>query len=318
MARFPYESVAYFTQVGNTQTYVYQSETDATGFVDDIGFEDPLVVDHFEPGEELFRPGAFAGTGRYAGYMRDSHGNLLFVAKDYDGNGIVSVFALFPSSDIDFTGLSPINLDTDLNTDWLYSNMYCFAEGTLIDTPCGQRRVETLTTGDPVLTAEGKVVPVRWLGYQTVHKLLAGARMQPVRIRKDALGPDVPRADLVVTADHGIVVDKVLIVASALVNGTTIDWVPLADLPDRVTYYHVETEAHDVILANGTPAETLIDYLGRQAFDNYAEYLDLYGAERIIREMPAPRISSRRLLPADLRKRLNICRPELAWTAQAM
>ena len=39
--------------------------------------------------------------------------------------------------------------------------------------------------------------------------------------------------------------------ASALVNGNTITWLDWKALGEIFTYYHVETEAHDVILANG-------------------------------------------------------------------
>jgi hypothetical protein len=46
--------------------------------------------------------------------------------------------------------------------------------------------------------------------------------------------------------------------------------------------------------------------VGRQAFDNYAEYVELYGEERIITEMPLPRISTARLLPPTLKARLGI------------
>ena len=41
-------------------------------------------------------------------------------------------------------------------------------------------------------------------------------------------------------------------------------------------------------------------------FDNYQEYLDLYGAERIIPEMDRMRITSRRLLPDAIKARLGI------------
>jgi hypothetical protein len=101
------------------------------------------------------------------------------------------------------------------------------------------------------------------------------------------------------------VIDGLVVNASALVNGSTIDWLPASELPEQLTVYHVETEAHDVILANGVPTETFIDYRDRQSFDNYGEYLDLYGCERIIPEMPRPRISSRRQFPAAIRERLD-------------
>ena len=47
-----------------------------------------------------------------------------------------------------------------------------------------------------------------------------------------------------------------LITADLLVNGQTIEWVDCDDV-DSLTYYHIELEDHDVVLANGVPAETL-------------------------------------------------------------
>jgi len=182
----------------------------------------------------------------------------------------------------------------------------CFGSGTKITTPSGICTVQDLTIGDLICTVDGSNVPVRWIGRQTVQKLRAGPKMQPVRIREGALGNGLPHSDLTVTADHGMIVDGLVINASALVNGHSIDWVAMAELPERVTYYHIETEAHDVILANGAPAETFVDIPGRMAFDNYAEYLELYGVERIIPEMDRPRIASRRLLPDATRVRLGI------------
>ncbi|KHQ52305.1 Hint domain-containing protein [Mameliella alba] len=181
---------------------------------------------------------------------------------------------------------------------------YCFAAGTEIATPSGSRPVESLTIGDLVLTADGRIVPVKWLGRQALRTGIAARRAQMVRIRAGALGDGIPHRDLTVTADHGMILDGLVVNASAMVNGDSIDFVPLSDLPQRFTVYHVETKAHDVILANGAPAETFIDLVGRRAFDNFGEYLDLYGFERIIPEMPRPRISARRHLPAALRERL--------------
>ncbi len=193
--------------------------------------------------------------------------------------------------------------------------LFCFAPGTAIATPDGNTAVEHLAPGDRVQTDGGGAVPVKWIGRQTVHKLFAGPHMQPVRIRAGALGGGLPHSDLTVTADHGMIIDGLVINASALINGTTIAWMPMDELPDRVTYYHVETEDHDVILANGAPAETFVDYAGRQAFDNYQEYVDLYGAERIVHEMDRPRISSQRLVPEAIRARLGIVEPEIDWGA---
>ena len=186
----------------------------------------------------------------------------------------------------------------------------CFAAGTLIATPDSETPVETLQIGDLITTTDGRAVLVKWLGRQTHTRAAVNMalpeRVQPVRIRAGALGGGLPKRDLTVTADHGMVLDGLVINASALVNGETIDFVPGAELGDSLTVYHIETEAHDVILANGAASETFIDAAGRAAFDNCQEYLDLYGAERIIPEMKHPRISSPRLLPTAIRQRLGL------------
>ena len=174
---------------------------------------------------------------------------------------------------------------------------FCFAEGTQIATPKGEQAVETLSIGDVVTNAAGNAVAVKWIGRQSVPTHFNRVDVRPVRIRAGALGHGLPHSDLVVTPDHGMICNGHVVDAAALVNGTTITYVPQTALKDVETYYHVETEDHDAIFANGAATETFVDATGRAAFDNYQEYLDLYGAERIIPQMSAPRICASRLLP---------------------
>jgi hypothetical protein len=47
---------------------------------------------------------------------------------------------------------------------------------------------------------------------------------------------------------------------------------------DVLEYLHIELEDHDVILANGVPAETLGGNASREEFDNFDQYVALYGA----------------------------------------
>ncbi len=184
---------------------------------------------------------------------------------------------------------------------------FCFAGGTHIATPTGPVPVEDLSIGDLVMSADGKPVPVKWMGRQAVRaRHGVSESLEPVRIAAGALGNGLPVRDLTVSADHGMILDGLVINASALVNGSTINFVPLSEFEDGLVYYHVETEDHDVILAEGAAAETFMDAAGRKGFDNYQEYLDLYGVERIIPEMDATRITSQRLLPDALKARLGI------------
>lgn len=186
----------------------------------------------------------------------------------------------------------------------------CFLSGTHITTPTGSMAVEDLSVGDLILTADGKTVPVKWVGRQKVLTLFDPAeRLLPVRVKSGALGDGLPLRDLTLTTDHALMVDDLLINAGALVNRGNIDLVALSEFGGTYTVYHVETENHDVILAEGAPAETFIDYLGRQTFDNYSEYTALYGDDRTIPEMPYIRISAARLVPPEIKERLGIDQP---------
>ena len=182
-------------------------------------------------------------------------------------------------------------------------NPICFAEGTLIATPNGEKPVETLTIGSSVQRADGGLARVKWIGRQTIQKQFAGERAAMVRIGAGALGN---HSDLFVTADHGMMVDGLLVNAGALVNGANIDWVPLRDTADVFCVLHVETEAHDLILANGAAAETYLAAADRRVFDNYQDYVDRYGDEVSVPEMERPRIASQRLLPMSLKRRLGL------------
>lgn len=196
---------------------------------------------------------------------------------------------------------------TDDVDDLAFVNFTCFAPGTGIATPTGDIAIEDLSVGDLVLTADGRAVPVRWIGRQTVSTRFGPAeRLLPVRIAAGALGKNSPKRDLIVTADHAMVVGDFLVNAAALVGGAQIDFVSLSELGQRFTVYHLETDAHEVILAEGAESESFLDNAGRRAFDNFNDYERLYGSERVIPELPMPRISAARLLPQALKKRLGI------------
>ena len=103
-----------------------------------------------------------------------------------------------------------------------------------------------------------------------------------------------------------MLVDGVLCEAGVLVNGTTITRVPLSEFGESYTVYHVETEDHEIVLANGAPTETFVDNISRRAFDNHAEFADLYGEQPEMKELPHPRASIARHLPERIRNRLGI------------
>ena len=75
----------------------------------------------------------------------------------------------------------------------------------------------------------------------------------------------MPHYDLHVTKGHALFIDGVLIPVEFLVNHRSILW---DDQAREVTLYHVELETHDVLLANGAPAESYRDDGNRWLFHN--------------------------------------------------
>ena len=129
----------------------------------------------------------------------------------------------------------------------------------------------------------------------------------PICIKAGALGDGLPRRDLYVSGGHAVLIDGHLIQASALVNGSTIiqtqpeDW----DKQRPITYYNIELEKHELITAEGLTVESFYDSLERSGWDNYADYLALYGSEQPLQELPLPRVYFPHELSSALRQRLH-------------
>jgi len=142
----------------------------------------------------------------------------------------------------------------------------CFLRGTRLLTPGGEVAVEDLAAGDEVTTLSGAAVKIRWIGE---GRLLcpAGRRSAatPVIVRRHALAENVPHRDLRITKGHALYVDGVLIPAEFLVNHRSILW---DDAPREVAFFHIELPAHDVLLAEGAPAESYRDEGNRWMFAN--------------------------------------------------
>lgn len=172
----------------------------------------------------------------------------------------------------------------------------CYLSGTRIATPSGEVAVEELRPGDLVLLADGRTLPVRWLGRQRVLSAVARrTHALPIRILAGALGEGLPKRDLLVSPGHAIGFGDVLVNAGALVNGTTIR--KETDLPWVFTYWHVELAEHALLLAEGAPAESFLDAVEPMRFDNGEERPEFPPVE----EMKLPRASSRRQVPLRVR-----------------
>lgn len=181
------------------------------------------------------------------------------------------------------------------------ANPYCLLAGTLVLTPSGERRVEDIRIGDEVVTHDGDAVRVCWVGRQSLISLFA-PHATPVTIHAGALGDDIPSRDLHVSPDHALLVDGYLVVAQALVNGSTVT--VMADPPQQLDYYHLELDRHRVIVANGAPVESFVDDVSRAGFDNYDEWVGLGLEPQLAEQVLYVKVKSQRQLPASIATQL--------------
>lgn len=196
--------------------------------------------------------------------------------------------------------------NTPLTIDDTGTVVACFLEGTMISTPNGQRAIETLQIGDHVDTLEGSR-PIRFISKQINSvDMLTITNGLPICIKAGAFGSASPARDLYVSPDHAIFLENHLIHASVLVNGTTIVQTDLSDwkIEESIVYYNIELEEQHIINAEGLPVESYFDIIPRHSWDNYTDYLSLYGSEQPIQEIDAPRVYFERQLPTALKKKL--------------
>jgi hypothetical protein len=158
------------------------------------------------------------------------------------------------------------------------TNVRCFLRGTTIRTADGDKKIEDLAIGDLLPTVFGGIRPIQWIGRYPFKKsdpTQAWVKdVLPVRVARSALGPNLPHADLFLTKAHALLIDDVLVPVCNLINDTTIALYDARAL-DKLEFFHIKLETHDVIYAEGAPCDTLLDV--DESAVNFAEYLREYG-----------------------------------------
>jgi len=178
----------------------------------------------------------------------------------------------FGAGSLTFTGATSNNSTfTTENT-----GVVCFVGGTMIRTTRGEVPVEHLEVGGLVQTMDRAAQPLRWVGKRHIDsaELAQNPNLRQVRISKAAVGLTGLTQDLVVSPQHRILLashiarrmfgaTQVLVPAKKLL---CLPGIEVAEEVEAVTYFHILFNHHEIVFANGVPAESL--YLGQQALNS--------------------------------------------------
>ena len=212
--------------------------------------------------------GAYALTGASTALTSEFDALKFTPTAAGPGGSLTTTFTLTDVSSAGGPGVG------DASTTVTDSDPPCYCRGTRIATERGEIAVEALVVGDRVLTETGTKRPIQWLGYRSVDCLRHPdpSSVWPICVRAGAFGDDRPSRDLWLSPFHSVAVDGVLMQIQALQNGRSI----FQQQRSSVEYWHVELDAHDILLADGMPAESYLDQGNRSAFVNGGAFVDAH------------------------------------------
>ncbi|WP_377192271.1 Hint domain-containing protein [Ruegeria meonggei] len=165
----------------------------------------------------------------------------------------------------------------------------CFTAGSLILTPSGRRKIETLEQGDEVVTGDGSSKPVQWIGRRRLSaaELKRAPHLCPVRIRAGTFSNDRPKRDLLISPQHRIVIASALLElwhshhmmlapAKGLVNHRSIT----QDSPEvGADYIHILFDRHELVNVEGIWSESFFPgdtSMGAMSGDTKRELFELF------------------------------------------
>lgn len=278
--------------------------TEVVVVVDDLDNDGTISNDEWDAavsgdGNDIGDTGYLYRDGGVSGFLYSTDGVTTFTV----GQNVTSIRAAMSN-----------HFDADV------SAIICFAKGTQIATPSGPRRIETLKEGDRVLTANGSTREIRWIGRRAVSafEMLHAPKLSPVRIRAGALGNQLPERDLLVSRQHRILIrskvaermfgtKEVLIPAIKLVGCSGIK---VEEQPRALEYFHILLDEHEILLANGAPAESLftgpeaLKSLSPEAVDEIATLFPEV-LERIALQGPAALVPSNQKIKRMIERHLK-------------
>ncbi|MEO1194660.1 MAG: Hint domain-containing protein [Pseudomonadota bacterium] len=174
-------------------------------------------------------------------------------------DGTLSLVSNTESEDVAFTyGISSTSGEFDVGFITI-DTVPCFAAGTRIRTPDGDRPVQSLTPGDLVLTRDNGPQPVRWIGRRMTP---ATDKLAPIQIAANTFGA---HGTLTVSPLHRVLVRQA---RGALLFGATEVLVAARDLIDGgavrqlnggwIEYVHLMFDEHQILWSEGLESESFL------------------------------------------------------------
>lgn len=161
----------------------------------------------------------------------------------------------------------------------------CFTPGSLITTIKGSVAIETLQTGDLVLTLDEGYRPLRFMAQRRLSpaELEAAPHLRPIRIAAGALGQGLPERDMCVSPQHRVLWSspkaemlfgehEVLIPALHLLGLPGIS----RDMVAEVTYLHLLFDQHQLVRVDGAWSESFQPGIGTMGSMDAAQQSEIF------------------------------------------
>ncbi|KAA8385788.1 hypothetical protein FOH24_11725 [Acetobacter tropicalis] len=278
-------------EVDNTKNYIVLQDYNQTVSTQISGYNDNTVI-RIEAGGHTPVSASWSsnGNGSYTIFIAfDNYGNgikFTDVVLDTDPVFTIGTFKITQNTDGSWDVVDPATTDgTPVTFNATTDAANCYLAGSMIRTPKGDVAIEDILVGDKIVAFDWRnnrdiIRPVVWVGKGrvTVNPTLPDDEAGwPVRVLKNAIADGVPYKDMLITSEHCLFFEDKFVPVRMLVNGVSLFYDKSFPVYD---YYHVETDPHSVITADGMLTESYLDTGNRASFVQNGKVAVLRGKTR--------------------------------------